>query len=106
MAAYFAFAYGVPWDPEMLQRFDLSRPRAFDQIVPAIPHEAFPVLQIGWTLMHEVYFTVFAVLLLLPNQERVPAFFVWALIIIAAASVSFTGFYADSPCPRLIATDA
>jgi len=97
MAAYFALAYGVPWDPETLQRFDLSGPEHLIKSFLLIPHEAFPILQIGWTLMHEVYFyLVFAILLFLPIQARVPAAIVWALIIVAAASVSFTGFYADS----------
>ena len=54
-----------------------------------LPQPEFPVLLIGWTLIHEVYFyAVFALILLLPRR-----FMTWALLVwgIAIAGASLAG---------------
>ncbi len=97
MALYLIWSYGVPWDQDTLDALGVNGPEHLVKSFLLIPHDAFPVLQIGWTLMHEVYFyVVFAALLLLPNSLRLFAYGLWAAIIIASAFAGLTGFYADS----------
>ena len=97
MAVYFAVTYGTPWDAENLAALDVSGTEHLVKSFLLIPHDAFPILQLGWTLMHEMYFyVVFALILLLPNRFRMLAFALWALIIIAATFAAITGFYANT----------
>ena len=96
-AGYFLIATGVPWDAEMLANFDLSGTEHLLKSFLLIPHEAFPVLTLGWTLMHEMYFyLVFAALLLLPQAYRGPALIGWGVLIVIAMLSGATGFYADT----------
>lgn len=97
MAVYFLLSYGMPWDASKLTPSDLSGTEHLIKSFLLIPHDAFPVLPLGWTLMHEMYFyVVFALILLLPHNYRIPACILWALTILAAVSAQITGFYADS----------
>lgn len=97
MAAYFVITYGAPWDASKLTASDLSGAEHLIKSFLLIPHDAFPVLPLGWTLMHEMYFyVVFALILLLPKNYRIPACILWALMILAAISAQITGFYANS----------
>ena len=97
MALYLVWSYGVPWDQDTLDALGVNGPEHLVKSFLLIPHDAFPVLQIGWTLMHEMYFyVVFALLLLLPSPVRVFAYGLWAIIIVASAVAGLTGFYADS----------
>lgn len=97
MALYFFFAYGTPWDAEMIEQLVLSGPEHLIKSMLLIPHDAFPVLQLGWTLVHEIYFYfVFGLILLLPAEFRSQAFIVWALLIIAAISAQLNGGYANT----------
>jgi len=96
-AAYFWLTYGVPWDAPMLAQFEVSGPIHLLKSFLLVPHEALPVLTLGWTLMHEMYFyLVFAALLLLPQAYRGAAMGVWAGLIVIAMISGLTGFYADS----------
>ena len=46
------------------------------------PHEREPLLAVGWTLVHEMYFyLIFAGIMLLPRGALAPALVLWALII-------------------------
>ena len=97
MSAYLLITYGVPWDSDVAAGLEISGWQHLLNSMLLIPHTALPVLQVGWTLIHEMYFyVVFAALLLLPRAYRVPAFVVWAVIIVASISAQLTGFYADS----------
>lgn len=97
MAAYFLLAYGTPWDAENLSASNVSGAEHLIKSFLLIPHDAFPILPLGWTLMHEMYFyVVFALILLLPQQFRFRACFLWALIIMAAVSAQITGFFANT----------
>ncbi|MEP1142304.1 MAG: acyltransferase [Henriciella sp.] len=97
MCFYLLFSYGVPWDSEALTQQGISGVEHLFKSIFLIPHDAFPVLQLGWTLIHEMcFYLVFALILLLPQKHRVPAYFVWALVIFASISAQITGFYADS----------
>ncbi|MEO1554282.1 MAG: acyltransferase, partial [Pseudomonadota bacterium] len=97
MSAYLFISYGTPWDTEALASMSVGGWQHLFNSMLLIPHEALPVLQVGWTLIHEIYFyAVFALLLLLPQSYRKPAFVIWAIIIIASISAQLTGFYASS----------
>ena len=56
-----------------------------------IPQEDYPVLAIGWTLIHEIYFyAVFAILMLLPRGFLPFAMLVWGGIVTAASLAGLT----------------
>ncbi len=45
-----------------------------------LPQEHLPLLSVGWTLVHEMYFyAVFCVLLLLPRHWHLPALVLWSV---------------------------
>lgn len=51
-----------------------------------LPDNTFPLLEVGWTLIHEMgFYIVFAGLLILPKTYRVWGLFIWAAIIMAAS---------------------
>ncbi|MEL7283490.1 MAG: acyltransferase [Pseudomonadota bacterium] len=97
MAGYFILSYGVPWDAEKLAPVNVSGIEHLWKSFLLVPHAAFPILPLGWTLMHEMYFYLaFALVLLLPQRFRLPACVIWGLVIVASLSTGMTGFYADS----------
>ncbi len=94
---YLYLSYGVPWDAENLGRLGVSGQESLIKSFLLIPHDAYPVLSVGWTLMHEMYFyLVFAALLLLPQRFRIPALILWGLLVLATTSAQTTGFYANT----------
>lgn len=96
MAAYFLMTYGAPWDAEKLAATNVGGTEHLIKSFLLIPHDAFPILPLGWTLMHEMYFyLVFSLILLLPRDYRIQACVLWGLMIIAATSAHITGFYAN-----------
>jgi len=51
-----------------------------------IPQEGLPVLEIGWTLIHEVYFYLaFALILLLPRRLMAWALLAWGIAVVGAS---------------------
>jgi peptidoglycan/LPS O-acetylase OafA/YrhL len=87
MALFLLYFKGVPWDPERLD------PKGLDGAVHLIkslflwPQPAHPVLGVGWTLVHEMYFYVgFALLLLcVPVRWRLQAILGWGAIVLIGA---------------------
>ena len=54
------------------------------------PQDRYPVLLVGWTLIHEMYFyLIFAALLFAPIAWRRGLLLFWALVVIAAAFTRF-----------------
>lgn len=65
-----------------------------------LPGDAPPILAVGWTLVHEMYFyAVFALVLLLPKRACVPALLVWGALIVGG---HFVGLGTTSPEARLV----
>jgi len=96
IAIYFFVTYGQPWDADKLTALNVGGPEHLIKSFLLLPHDAFPILPLGWTLIHEMYFyCVFAALLLIPQTYRVPAMMVWGLIIVAAISAGLAGYYAS-----------
>lgn len=97
MAIYLFITYDAPWDAEKLAAVNVSGIEHLIKSFLLIPHEAFPILPLGWTLIHEIYFyLVFGLMLLLPRRYRTPALMLWGLVIIAGISARLTGYYASS----------
>lgn len=94
-AAYFFVTLGAPWDVDRI-----AEDGGVMHLVKSfllLPQGPPPVLLLGWTLIHEMYFyLVFALILLLPVKARKPAFLLWAAIIAASTALQLTGFSADS----------
>lgn len=60
-----------------------------------VPQADLPVLSLGWTLMHEMYFyVIFAGLLMLPRAALPVALLVWGAVIIAASLLGLSQPYA------------
>lgn len=69
---------GEPFDPAALLPSLLLLPQA-----------DLPILSVGWTLVHEMYFyLVFALLLFLPRRWLIPALLVWLAIVIAGTALN------------------
>lgn len=97
-AAYFYVTLGVPWDPEQLAKTGTTGPEHLLKSALLLPQANLPVLQLGWTLVHEMYFyVVFAGLLLLPQRARVPGMLVWAGIIVASMVIGRATFHGLTP---------
>lgn len=53
-----------------------------------LPQRLLPLLAVGWTLIHEMYFyVIFALLLLFPQRWLLPLLFVWAIFVVGAYSL-------------------
>lgn len=72
---------GTPWHPEHLRQ-GMSGPVFVLKSIFLIPQETpTPVLQVGWTLVHEQYFYIlFALLMLLPRRLLPICLAIWATI--------------------------
>ena len=84
---------GIGWDAAALKDTSQSGPEHLLKSVFLFPQESLPVLNVGWTLVHELYFyLVFAGLLLLPRRFLPACLLIWATIIV---SVSLTGRFTE-----------
>ena len=62
-----------------------------------IPQQSEPILGVGWTLIHEMYFYIgFALLLLLPIKARIAGLAGWAGLTIAVSVMGHSRLLADS----------
>ncbi|MEM7494497.1 MAG: acyltransferase [Pseudomonadota bacterium] len=96
-AAYFWISYGVPWDSAELDRRGMDGIDYMIKSALLIPQAWLPVLNVGWTLIHEMYFyVVFAILLLFPQRWRGPAMLLWAGLVLVPASLGTSTFYAST----------
>lgn len=101
MAAYFWVTYGLPYDVERTLGSDMIEQTPILHLVFSyllIPQPGWPVLGVGWTLVHEMYFYLgFTLLLLLPCRFRGWALGFWGTGVIAGSvaglSAPFAGNY-------------
>ncbi len=95
MALYFLFAYGVPMDIEDAMDRGQSPAWHFFASYLLLPQDNFPVLGVGWTLVHEMYFyIVFAVFLLAPWQWRSWLIGLWGAVVISGSVSGLSGPFA------------
>jgi len=97
MALYFWAAYGLPVDMARLEDGQGIVSYLLKSFL-LFPQEGAPVLGLGWSLIHEMYFyVVFAVILLLPKKYLGLSLTVWGVCVILGASLGLakpvaTGF--------------
>ncbi|PHR91582.1 MAG: hypothetical protein COA69_10315 [Robiginitomaculum sp.] len=90
MALYFWIAYHVPADPYRISGAGEVVPYLAKSFL-LIPQHHLPVLSVGWTLIHEMYFyIVFAGILLLPKRALPLALAAWAACIALAFYAGLT----------------
>ena len=87
MALFLLYFKGVPWDPERLDPKELDGAVHLIKSLFLWPQPTHPVLGVGWTLVHEMYFYVgFALLLLcVPLRWRLRALLAWGAIVLIGA---------------------
>lgn len=97
MALYLYVAYGVPWDAEQLSSLGTSPFYHLFASVFLLPQNGFPVLNVGWTLVHEMHFyAIFALLLAVPYRLRVVGLVAWAGAVLAGGLAGLAQPYASS----------
>ena len=95
MCVYLVATYGVPWDTEALAREDMPGWNHIFRSFLLLPQPNFPVLGVGWTLVHEMYFYLVFALILLAPRKLLPAWLaLWALVVTGGALLGWSGIYA------------
>lgn len=93
VAIYMAAAHGLPNGTDGWQTVSRSQPPV-DYVVKSfllLPQAEFPILGVGWTLVHEVYFyAVFALFMLLPRRLLPFLLTAWAAMIVAGGFAGFS----------------
>ena len=97
MALFFLIRYGVPYDAEAVSQLNNSPINHIIRSIFLLPQINFPILGVGWTLIHEIWFyIVFAGLLLLPRKTLWVWLLVWALLVTAGALMGFSMPYSEN----------
>lgn len=82
--AYYLLMYGQPVDPLRVAGANDTIPYLTKSFL-LLPQEQLPVLLVGWTLIHEMYFyIVFAAILFLPKRFLPYALMFWAVATVCA----------------------
>jgi len=85
MMVYFWVTYGIPAAPDRIAGPNEAAIYAFKSML-LIPQDAPPILGLGWTLIHEMFFyLIFALILFLPKKYLLPAFIAWAMLTVAGS---------------------
>lgn len=79
MGAYFFISYGMPAAPDRVSSAEDAFQFALKSFL-LIPQDVPPILGLGWTLIHELFFyLVFAMLLFVPRRNLIFMLCIWAL---------------------------
>lgn len=85
MAVYFWVTYGLPAAPDRIA----GQSEAYSYAVKSfllIPQTEVPILGLGWTLTHEMFFyIIFAAILFLPRKYLPAVLILWALVTLAGS---------------------
>ena len=88
MALYFFISYGQPAPPDRLS--ESNSLSYFIKSFLLIPQHHVPILGVGWTLIHEIYFyIVFAVFLFFDRKKLPLLLFIWVVFIFLGAFMGF-----------------
>ncbi|MEZ6001910.1 acyltransferase family protein [Hyphomonas sp.] len=96
---YMIAAYGLPADNADWANATGGQPAASYLLKSflLIPQSEFPILNVGWTLIHEVYFYLVFTLLLLAPRGWLPALLAgWAVIVTAGALLGLSSHNATN----------
>ncbi|MEM9573021.1 MAG: acyltransferase [Pseudomonadota bacterium] len=98
--AYWALS-GMPWDAPRLAQYGMSGDDHLIRSFLLLPQAHHPVLGVGWTLVHEIYFyLVFALMILiLPASTRLYGLTIWASVILIGSIAGGAKEFADSLIP-------
>ena len=98
MAAVLLIFKGVPWDAARLDPKELDGTVHLIKSFALWPQPEHPVLGVGWTLVHEMYFYVGSALLILcvPAKYRLQAVLVWGLCVLIASFAGLSTSYGQS----------
>jgi len=85
MMVYFWVTYGMPAAPDRIAGPSEAVTYAVKSML-LIPQASEPILGLGWTLIHEMFFyLIFAFILFLPKKYLLPALIVWAVLTVAGS---------------------
>lgn len=91
-AVGFMLTTGTPTNAERLAASGVSEGQHIVSSFLLLPHPVYPILSVGWTLIHEIYFyVVFAALLMMPQRYLPGLLAVWAVIVAAGAYAGLAG---------------
>lgn len=95
MATMLFLVRGVPWDATRLDPKELDGTVHLIKSFALLPQPEHPVLGVGWTLVHEMYFYVgfAALILLVPIKHRVSALLVWGAVVLIASMAGASTSY-------------
>lgn len=94
MASYFLITYGQAAAPDVVVSPE-DMPAYAVKSMLLLPQAAYPVLGVGWTLIHEMYFYVIFALILLFSRKFTPiALCVWGALVLMAMALLETPVYA------------
>lgn len=96
-AIYLWITYGVAWDSAQLAQRGMDGPEYLLKSALLLPQDWLPVLNVGWTLVHEMYFyVVFALLLFLPVAMRGPVLLIWGAVVLAFGALGYSDYHAGT----------
>jgi len=102
MALYFLVAYGQPAPPDRLS--GMSSVGYLVKSFLLIPQQHVPILGVGWTLIHEVYFYIIFAGFLFFDRNKLPLLLLaWAALTLLGALIGFNGISARD-YPSLISS--
>ncbi|MAP93958.1 MAG: hypothetical protein CMK07_03310 [Ponticaulis sp.] len=97
LATYMVITYGVPWDPAALAESGNGGVNYVIRSIFLLPQPNFPILGVGWTLVHEMYFYfAFAFILLAPRKLLPIGLLVWAAIVTGGALAGWTESFGNT----------
>ena len=97
MAAVFIIVHGTPYHPEEFTKTDAGAAAYLLKSTFLIPQEGLPILGVGWTLIHEMYFyLIFGLFLLLPQRYLPILLASWGLLVFVSYFFGLTSTNPDS----------
>ena len=98
IAVYYTFVNGIPFDVGRTMAGTVVRQDPWLHLLNSyllLPQPNWPILGVGWTLVHEMYFyIVFAGILLLPRRWMVAVLMAWLVMVIAGSNLGLSGNFA------------
>ena len=97
MAGVFLIVHGTPFHPEEFGKTDAGVAAYILKSTLLIPQEGLPILGVGWTLIHEMYFyLMFGLFLFLPQRYLPALLAVWGALVLASYPAGFTSANPDT----------
>ena len=96
LALFYVFSKGSTWQPFSITPQGTNDVEYLVRSFLLLPQDNFPVLGVGWTLVHEMFFYVaFSVILLAPRKQVPIWLAIWALVTLFGALSGFASIFAS-----------